>query len=93
MTARPISPSDDLEPDESLEDTVRESYAGILTGVYGRDAAEREAYIRGERDACPQAIVPAFSSRESATTLALRSGVVRLMMKARFEKRRNQQVP
>jgi hypothetical protein len=39
------------EPDEPAESPLSESYAGILTGVYGRDAAEREAYIRGERDA------------------------------------------
>ncbi|MBV8368191.1 MAG: AbrB/MazE/SpoVT family DNA-binding domain-containing protein [Candidatus Eremiobacteraeota bacterium] len=42
---------DDDRPDELIVRPLRDSYAGILTGIYGRDAAEREAYIRGEREA------------------------------------------
>ncbi len=41
---------DDEQPDELIVRPLRDSYAGILTGIYGRDAAEREAYIRGERE-------------------------------------------
>jgi hypothetical protein len=29
---------------------MRESYAGILSGVFGETDAEREAYVKGERD-------------------------------------------
>lgn len=42
---------DDERPDELIVRPLRDSYAGILTGVFGRDTAEREAYIRGEREA------------------------------------------
>jgi AbrB family looped-hinge helix DNA binding protein len=42
---------DDEHPDEILLRRVRDSYAGILTGVYGANDAEREAYLRGEREA------------------------------------------
>lgn len=41
---------DDEHPDEFIVRRLRDSYAGILTGVYGRTAAERAAYARGERE-------------------------------------------
>lgn len=41
---------DDQRPDELVVRPMRDSYSGVLTGVYGRNAAEREAYIRGERE-------------------------------------------
>lgn len=41
---------DDEHPDEFVVRRLRDSYAGLLTGVYGRDAAERDAYVRGERE-------------------------------------------
>jgi AbrB family looped-hinge helix DNA binding protein len=37
-------------PDEIVVRPMRESYAGILTGVFGVTDAEREAYVKGERD-------------------------------------------
>ena len=42
---------DDDHPDEFIVRRLRDSYAGILTGVYGRTVAEREAYARGENEA------------------------------------------
>jgi len=37
-------------PDEIVIRRMRESYAGILSGVFGTTDAERKLYIKGERD-------------------------------------------
>ncbi len=42
---------DDERPDEIVLRPVRDSYAGLLTGVFGVSDAEREAYVRGEGEA------------------------------------------
>jgi AbrB family looped-hinge helix DNA binding protein len=42
---------DDDHPDEFIVRRLRDTYAGILSGVYGRNTAEREAYARGESEA------------------------------------------
>jgi len=42
---------DDDQPDQFIVRRLRDSYAGLLAGVYGRNAAERDAYIRGESEA------------------------------------------
>jgi bifunctional DNA-binding transcriptional regulator/antitoxin component of YhaV-PrlF toxin-antitoxin module len=41
---------DSERPGEIVLRPLRDSYAGLLTGVYGATAEEREAYLRGERD-------------------------------------------
>ncbi len=43
--------ADEGQPPEIVARSVRESYAGLLTGVFGDDDAERETYVRGESEA------------------------------------------
>ncbi len=42
---------DDERPDEILLRRVRDSYAGVLTGVFGAGDAERERSLCDEREA------------------------------------------